>query len=126
MIFALGKVEEAFSITPLTDFVTFSPCPLRSFVPVWMMMWLGDPRRSSVSSSIAWLVFQHLSLATLFFGKSFFSSTYLPFESMRSTISGFCAVCLPGGLVVGFVGGGVTWVCVSWLGGGGVSWVCVS
>jgi len=114
--FALVNVEVAFSITPFTDFTTSSPCLLKSFVPVWIMMWLGDPRWSSVSSSMAWLVFRHLSFKTLWFGKSFFSSTYLPFESMRSTICGFSVGLLSGDLGVGFDGGGpgvVSCVCGS-------------
>ena len=35
---ALGKVEEAFSITPLSAVATLSCCVLRSFVPVCIIM----------------------------------------------------------------------------------------
>ena len=44
---ALGKVEEAISITPLSTVATLSCCALRSFVPVCIIMWLGDPSWSS-------------------------------------------------------------------------------
>ena len=43
----LGKVLDAFSITPLTDVATLSCCALRLLVPVCMMMWLGHPSCSS-------------------------------------------------------------------------------
>ena len=49
----LGKVLEAFSIIRLSDSDALSCCVLSSLVPVWMMMWLGEPRRSSDSSSMA-------------------------------------------------------------------------
>ena len=51
------------------------------------MIWVGDPRCSSDSNSIARRIFWHLSFLTLWWGKSFFSSRYLPFESMSSAIS---------------------------------------
>ena len=43
----LGKVEEAFSVTPFSAVATLSCCALRSFVPVCIIMWLGAPSWSS-------------------------------------------------------------------------------
>ena len=109
---ALGKVEEAFSITPFSAVATLSCCALRSFVPVCIIMWLGDPSLASDRRSRARWVFGHQSLDTLCLGKSFFSSIYFPFESISSTI---CVLCLSsvgvGGLSEGLSG---------WLTGGGV------
>ena len=67
---ALGKVEEAFSITPFSAVATLSCCALRSFVPVCIIMWLGDPSLASDRRSRACWVFGHQSLDTLF-GKKF-------------------------------------------------------
>lgn len=89
----LGKVVEAFSITPLSDSDTLSCWLLRSLEPVWMMMWLGDPSCSSDSRSMACWVFGHQILATVWVGKSLFSSMNLPLESMRMTMSGFPLCC---------------------------------
>ena len=44
---ALGKVEDALSITPLRAVATLSCDALRSFVPVCIIMWLGEPSWSS-------------------------------------------------------------------------------
>ncbi len=89
----LGKVVEAFSITPLSDSETLSCWLPRSLERVWMMMWLGDPSLSSDSRSMACWVFRHQSFATVWFGKSFFSFRNLPLESMRMMMSGLSLCC---------------------------------
>ena len=77
---ALGKVEEAFSITPVSAVATLSCFVLRSFVPVYITMWLGEPSWSSDRLSRACWVYGHQSLDTLCLGKSVFSFSHPPFS----------------------------------------------
>lgn len=106
----LGKVLDAFSMTPLRDSDTLSCCVLSSLEPVWMMMGLGEPSRSSDSSSLACRLVGHHSLDTLWLGNSLFSFKNFPLELMRMTMSG-CCVSLDGQGVelTSGLGGGV-WV----------------
>lgn len=50
IILAFWKVVEAFSITVCNDVATLSCLALRLFVPVWIIIWLGDPSLSTLSN----------------------------------------------------------------------------
>ncbi len=49
VILAFWKVVEAFSITVCNDVATLSCWACRSFVPVWIIILLGDPSLSTLS-----------------------------------------------------------------------------
>ncbi len=84
VIFELGKVSLAFSMTALRESDTLSSWLCRSLVPVWIM-WLGW---DSVRSSRALSVVRYQNLTALCRGKSFFISINVPFESMSRATSG--------------------------------------
>lgn len=50
---------------------TFSCSALRSFVPMWLEMWLGDPSCLLLMNSNAFWVVGHKSVAPLCYGKDF-------------------------------------------------------
>lgn len=87
--FEVGKVCVALMATRVTDSATRSCCALRSFVPTWMMMWLGSPKFSLISCFMALSVFGHQSFNVLWPGKCF-SLMNLPFESIKMITSAFC------------------------------------
>lgn len=103
----VGKVCVAFMATRVTESATRSCCARRSFVPTWMMMWLGSPRFSLFSCCRAISVFGHQSFNVLWPGKSCFSLMNLPFESikMMTSVDHF--------LAFGALGGLCLWCCWS-------------
>ena len=93
MILLVGKVVEAFSIILLSESATFSCWDLRSLVPVWMIMWLGDPSSATVKSSRALWVLGHKIISTLCLWKRVCSSRNFPLESMSRMISALLPLC---------------------------------
>lgn len=76
-ILELGKVQHAFSVKALRDRASLSCCDLRSFVPVWIRMWLGEPRWDSerifIAASVWTPKFNHLVSRKIYFLISEFS-----------------------------------------------------
>ena len=58
-ILAVGNVSDPFSAILMMDSATRSCCVLRSFVPTWMMMWVGSPKWFLFNCSITSFVLGH-------------------------------------------------------------------
>ena len=94
VILLVGKVVEAFLVILLRESATLSCWDLRSLVPVWMIIWLGDRSSATVKGSRALWVLGHQIYSTLCLGKSVCSSRNLPLESMSRIISALLPLCV--------------------------------
>lgn len=89
------------SMTLLRESASLSCWDLKSLVPVWMMMRLGEPSSGTVNSSRALLVLGHQVFSVLCLGNKVFSSRNFPLESMRRIMSALLPVCVCSDSAVG-------------------------
>ncbi len=92
IILLLGKVVEACSVTLLRESDTLSCRDRKSLVPVWMMVWLGEPSLVTVNSSRAVLALGHQIFSALCLGNGVCSSRNFPQESIRRIMSALLSV----------------------------------
>lgn len=106
MILAVGQACVAVIATWVRALVTSTLPVLRSFVPVWRIMWVDAFSLCSASNPRADCLVGHQIFLTLLLGNSSLSSRYFPLESHRMTM--LSSVCFSRCVLLLWVVSGVT------------------